>query len=793
MSEPTKTPAKASPSWWAENWKPVLVVMVLGLLPFLPTVLSGNILFASDQMGAPAWKWYFDGLRRGEIPLWDPYYLGGMPTFDANAGSAFYLPLLLVGVLVPVTHMITFVFVLHVLVVGVGAFVLMRKYFRLDRWLSAVLATAYMLNTNYISLMYGGHDGKVFVLTWLPLSLFFLLSALGPRATWKHLLGLALTVAVFVSTSHLQFTYYVLCGYFFVWLYFLIPPLKAKRFAEAGSVALRYWGPVLLGIGLVFFMLYPPIQYNNELSIRGAGPRTTYEHSTSWSMHPEETASLVVPEFGGLNERYWGRNYFKLNSEYPGITVWFLGLLGLLAFRRARWYWLWAFVGVLTIIYGLGAHTPFFRLFYEFVPGVKNFRAPSMMLFWLGVSLLMMSAETLRRLSAWGKESLTDAERGRLAKRLAIGGFSVAGLLALGGLAPSAVYGIWNAFIDPAQIMNFQMQPGAESGFTLGALRAAVLIAVLTWATIAFLLKTRRVGTFALVALAVTVADLYLVDRNFIQPIPPERTLTTDPALDMLKTDASKFRVFGLPGTFDGGVNNHYYGIETVDGRADHEMRHYRQFRGDDYQNNPNFVTGLVQRPDGSVMGSTFLDMLNVKYVAYRVPNVPGIQVVPNLSYLPRAYFVPQWKAVDDSGAWRGIREPGFNPRALAYVTGPGVVSGGAPPDSAAPVRAAEVKEWRYNRQKYVIDAPSRGVLVISDIWFPNWRVEVDGEPATLLRTNFTLRGVMLEPGTHEVTMRYSSPWLRVGVMGSALSALVLALFLVGYTLVSRRRAAAAS
>jgi hypothetical protein len=51
----------------------------------------------------------------------------------------------------------------------------------------------------------------------------------------------------------------------------------------------------------------------------------------------------------------------------------------------------------------------------------------------------------------------------------------------------------------------------------------------------------------------------------------------------------------------------------------------------------------------------------------------------------------------------------------------------------------------------------------------------------------------MLEPGTHEVTMLYSSPWLRIGVMGSALSALVLALFLVGFTLVSRRRAAAAS
>ena len=44
----------------------------------------------------------------------------------------------------------------------------------------------------------------------------------------------------------------------------------------------------------------------------------------SWSLHPEEVGSLVVPQFGGYqsareNNRYWGRNAAKLNSEYFGI------------------------------------------------------------------------------------------------------------------------------------------------------------------------------------------------------------------------------------------------------------------------------------------------------------------------------------------------------------------------------------------------------------------------------------------------------------------------------------------
>jgi hypothetical protein len=531
-------------------------------------------------------------------------------------------------------------------------------------------------------------------------------------------------------------------------------------------------------MGLIYFMIYPPIQYNKEFSVRGTGQRITYEYATSWSMHPEETASLLVPEFGGINENYWGRNYFKLNSEYPGLTVWFLGLLGLFAFR-GRWFWLWATAGGLSILYGLGAHTPVFRLFYEFAPGIKNFRAPSMMLLWLAASLMLMSGEALRRLTAVGGDALPDAARGRILRRMRIAGYSAAGVLAFLGLFPDLAYSVWNTLIDPSQVMNFARQGVAGSAFALGALRAAVLVAILTWAVGTFLLKSRRPAAFGLIALAVTVTDLYWVNSNFIQGIPVERMLRRDAAVDFLVSDTSRYRVFGLPGAFEGGIIPRYYGIETVDGFADHEMRHSRRYRGDDYQNNPNFMAGLVQTADGSVRGSVFLDMLNVKYLAFRVPNDPGVKLVLNASMMPRTYFVPHWRAVSDSDAYHGIREPGFDPRRLAFVTAPGISSGGAPPDSAAAlVQAAETLR-RHNRQVYVVDAPSKGVLVIADLWFPHWRVNVDGVPAPLLRANFAFRGVMLEPGKHEVEIHYVSPWLRRGWLVSGACLVLVVLFAI--------------
>ena len=763
----------------------LLTVAVLGLLPFLSILFSGNILFASDQRNSAAANWYFEALRHGEIPLWLPYNFGGMPTFDAMSGDASYPFFIILGFLLPITHAVSANFILHVLIAGLSAYLLLQRYFRLDRWLALPLAAAYMFNTNFISHIYSGHTAKFFILAWLPFSLYCLLRSLGSQASWKHFLGLAFSVALFISTSHLQFTYYVLMGFFLVWLYFLVPALRAKRFGEASFLVAKFWIPVLLGVGLVFFILYPPIQYNKEFSVRGAGMRTTFEYATSWSMHPEETASLLVPEFGGINQNYWGRNYFKLNSEYPGLLVWFLALVGFFAFR-SRWYWFWSGVGLLSILYGLGADTPLFRLFYETIPGVKNFRAPSMILFWLAAALLLMSAETLRRLMTVGEGSVPEANRVKILKRLQITGFSVAGVLIVCGLFPDLPYSIWNGMVDASQIPNFARQSYGHSNFAMGAFRAAILTGVLTWGTTAFLLKARRPLAFGLLALVVTLVDLYWVDSNFIQPSPVEQLLRSDPALEAIKADTSRFRVFGLPGAFE-GISTSYYGLETVDGRGDNEMRHYRAYRGDDYQNNPNFMAGLKQNSDGTVSGNSFLDLLNVKYIAFRVENDPGLKLVRNASVLPRAFFVPAWEAVSDSDAFRRMKEPDFNPLKVALVTAPGISSGGKSADSGSTPAPVAQTLRKVNRQTYAVNAPTEGVLVVSDMWFPFWKVKVDGNDAPLLRTDFAFRGVLLKAGRHVVEFHYHSPWIRTGLLVSLASLAGLLLF-AGLAVFGKRR-----
>jgi uncharacterized membrane protein YfhO len=64
-------------------------------------------------------------------------------------------------------------------------------------------------------------------------------------------------------------------------------------------------------------------------------------------------------------------------------------------------------------------------------------------------------------------------------------------------------------------------------------------------------------------------------------------------------------------------------------------------------------------------------------------------------------------------------------------------------------------------------------LLVVGDNHLPGWEARVDGARAPVLRADYTLRGVALEPGAHEVELAYRP---RPVYAGAAVSAAALAL-----------------
>lgn len=76
-------------------------------------------------------------------------------------------------------------------------------------------------------------------------------------------------------------------------------------------------------------------------------------------------------------------------------------------------------------------------------------------------------------------------------------------------------------------------------------------------------------------------------------------------------------------------------------------------------------------------------------------------------------------------------------------------------------------------------------VLMLCDKYDPDWQVWVDGKRSDVLKCNFLMRGVYLEPGRHEVEFKFRS---NIKMLYVNIAAILLGLCLLGYAMVVNRK-----
>jgi len=67
----------------------------------------------------------------------------------------------------------------------------------------------------------------------------------------------------------------------------------------------------------------------------------------------------------------------------------------------------------------------------------------------------------------------------------------------------------------------------------------------------------------------------------------------------------------------------------------------------------------------------------------------------------------------------------------------------------------ARLTSWRADRIEIDVSAPTAGVLVLHDTFYPGWTASVSGAPAPILRADTLFRGVEIPAGTHRVVMTF--------------------------------------
>lgn len=731
----------------------------------------------SDMLrGYPARAFAAEYLKtHGGFPEWDPHIFGGMP-FLANTahGDTFY-PTFLLRLIFPVDIGISLGFLLHIVLAGTFMFMFLRTL-KLEWGASFVGGAAYMFTGQVVSMVSPGHDGKLFVSALLPLALLFLYQAV-TRGDWRRYLGFGVVVGFALLSPHFQMTYYLLmaAGFFWAYLVFLHP-------SEQTTTA-PWWRHALLfgaGLGVAFafaaIQLVPFVDYI-QFTPRGEGGTSRgWEHAISWSMPPEELLNTVWPAFSGILEAYWGRNFFKLHSEYIGAAALILACFAFRLEGRRRLAWFFVFLGVYGVLFALGGYTPFYYLPYALLPGIKLTRAPS--------SIFVVASFAAAVLAGMGTQALLSQAAATF-KRTPLIAWGVA--LLLGVLL--AASGFWTGMMR-----DLARNPAAVTAnlslFTADSLRVLVAggIAIgLIWQRLA----GRLGGTLWAAALgAVVLLDLWSVERHYIRFSPrPATALANDQLLARLRADSGVFRV--TPGANSLSLGD----IRSAQGYSGTQIHRYDELlgrQGDGYANefHPNVLRLLGVRY--LMLGGPTAHELLVPVDSQPLPSQEGpVHLYRYRDAEPFAFLVPMAIRVAEDQQVPVMLDARFDPRRYLIVpddAGVGEATVNRLPDPIAAVPTVTPLRAGAYRVELAEPAPAGSFLFLSENWHPGWSATADGRPATVLRAQHTLIGVPLEAGARQVELVFRDRKYPLG-RAITLGTLLLLLGVAGQGWWIRRRA----
>ena len=814
--KPKLAPSRSQHVAPAETARPIsersldrLVVIVLFLLPFVfyyKYLFGTNMLYGTDWIGAGGYiirefmARYIHG--HGTIAYWMPDILSGQPTGAAFFADMFY-PTLLLRLILPVHVVWTWTFVLHLFIAGLGTYLFLKEL-KVAQIPAALGGVAYMFAGSLISLTYAGHDGRLIGSALLPIALFFLHRGM-TRRQFLFFILMGFVMALQLLSGHVQKVYYtglVLTAYF---AFMLVLDLRREKSAGR-AVRLGLYFLFGLGFGVALSAVqYLPIIANMPYASRGS--ERGYAYASSWSMPVIETFDLLTPKFSGGLETYWGKNAFKLHSEYLGVLPLLFAFIAVLRRWKDRNVKFFTFTLAGVLFMAWGGNTPFYYIPYYLFPGVSKFRGPAMIFFAAALCITVLAGLGIDYLFRGFK----SGESRKATRTALIGGAIPLLLLFLFGVLREPMMGLLRAGTVPVQQKLdalTQNYPGLVAGL-LGATVFAAAGFVLAWLAI-----NRRVKPlpFAAITAVVMVLDvglslnLWNESKGYIRGMPaPKEYFAPDDVTAFLMNDTSRYRV--LPMNYersDEGILM-YHGIQSTGGQMPNPLQSYQDFIG---------AGQSVMFQAGNLMMPNFMDLANAKYVISPVLpddvsrydartqqyimqlrsffSQPAFElaytgqryaIYRNRNVLPRAFVVPDFEVVKGKDeAIARLSSPDFNPatKAILYKD-PGFV---ATADSLA--GGAEETGYDPNAVAVRTRASASALLVLSENYHPDWQAWVDGKPAPVLQAYHTFRAVPLSPGEHEVVFRYNGHYYKAGAAVS-LAALLL---LVGTLVVgfARRR-----
>lgn len=713
-----------------------------------------TLLWAFDDANL-GYAWYnfiIQNLKKGLLPVWDPYTHAGH-LFQAELQTGVFYPLTWLLYLVPLDRggMLSvqayyYSYMLAHLLAGIFMFLLAEEL-GLPGIAALVAALSFSLSGMFLG---PGWPNFVNSAVWLPLIALFLLRALkcgrcAKGALYACAAGLSLGLAILAGGLHVVIMDTIVvvtaAAYFaFHWEEFGEGRGGLRPFLLWSGVVVAVIGVVSFATGAV--QLFPAWEYSKEALrfIGGDWPAFPSRQKLPYAALHDHLSPQVLPAFVFRSAPF-------LSGElrpYFGLMPLLLVVLGVWRNWNRAWVRYLAGLGLLSFFYSLGSFSLLHGLGYSLVPFLWMAREAGRFIYLVHFSAALLAGFGAQTLFAADPNGTLNPLLRNL-KWLVV---ALSGLLVWGTLAKTPQ---WDEWMYLSFILCF-----ATVGLFLYIARG----------------HRTRVTQFLLVGLMIwdlNAFDWIIQNKIELQRGPGDQLQVAFEARRLahfLKSQPGIFRVrMEVAGAPSIGA---LYGVYTTDGFTASVTRDYQSW---------------WELPRAA-------DILNVRYtVRTSAAPDPGPvyqdskwKVYENPKWLPRAWVVHEVMVEPSPGAMlEKEKQDSFDPLRTAFIGSPleiQVAPGTGGPD---PVRFDECCE---NPLRLSVRSNAPALLVLSEVYSRRWRATVNGAPVRIHKVDGLLRGVVVPAGASTVEFRYVPTPMYAG---GALSLLAFAGTLV-FALVLRRK-----
>lgn len=780
----------------------VVVFAVISLAYFMPATLDGRILYQHDaSAGRGAGQEVLQYREQtGKTSRWTNSTFGGMPTYQTSPSYQS------MGVLVAATkayHLWLPDYVWYVFAYLLGFYILLRA-FDFRHSLAVLGAVVWAFSSYFFIIIAAGHIWKVMALAYLPPMIAGVILAY--RGKWAS--GLILTAlfsAFEINANHVQMTYYYLFILLFIVIAYGVQAVRERQMTRFLKATLACIVGAALGICINLSNLYHTWQYGQE-SMRGKSELVKKntanqtnsglerDYITQWSYGIGETWTLLIPNAKGgtsavpmsankiVQEKgspelsylyqqmgqYWGEQPGTSGPVYVGAFVLMLFILGLFIVKGPM-KWALLAATVLSILLSWGKNfmglTDFF---IDYVPMYAKFRTVA--------SILVIAEFTIPLLAMLALKQIVDEPdllRSKM-KYLYVSFGLTAGMALLFALMPGVFFSNFISTDEMRALSQFPSEQLTPILTNLRTVRQAIFAAdcwrtfwIIFIGTALLLLFTikRLKAPYAIAAITLLcLVDMWQVNKRYLnddmfvestvrdtpQPLTPtDRQILQDKALD--------YRVLNLASnTFNENETSYYH--KSIGGYHAAKLRRYQELIEAYISPEMQRLMPALVKAGGDmtrVNGDSLYPVLNMLNAKYFILPLQNNQTVPlqNPYAFGNAWMIDRISYVDNANAeLDALAHIDLKHEAVADKRFQSVLGQSQPQGNVA---KAVLTKYAPDQLTYSLETDKGGILVFSEVYYPEWTATVDGHPVEVGRVNYLLRAIHVKPGRHEVVLSF--------------------------------------